>query len=217
MAPPKGTIIVTGAAGGIGSGWVLQHLKTPQAKQYHTIYFIHPSAPGNLKEILETHAPTEHTYEILPLDLSKMSEVRLAGSALNTRVANGELGKIKILLLIAGAMFLDPRTKDGVSFTEEGIECNFAVNYLCNYLLILLLIGSLDKGGARVVAMGSTNHNPDFLSTKGVFHSKELKTLFGEGGTEDLVKAREKVGKGDEFPASMRRYGRSKWCLIAFL
>lgn len=214
---PKGTIIVTGAAGGIGSGWVLQHLKTPQAKQYHTIYFIHPSAPGNLKEILETHAPPESTHEILPLDLSRMSEVRLAASALNGRISRGELGRIKILLLIAGAMFLDPRTEDGVSFTEDRIECNFAVNYLCNYLLILLLIGSLDKGGARVVAIGSTNHNPNFLSTKGAFHSKELKVLFGEGGTEDLAKAKEKVRRGGEFPASVRRYGRSKWCLIAFL
>jgi NAD(P)-dependent dehydrogenase (short-subunit alcohol dehydrogenase family) len=214
----KGTIIVTGAAGGIGSGWVLENLKTEQAKLYHTIYFIHPSAPGHLKEVLTQNAPSEHSYEILPLDLSNMSEVRLAATALNTRIENGELGKIKILLLIAGAMFLDPRTKDGVTFTAEGIESNFAVNYLCNFLLVLLLLQNLDKeGGARIIGMGSTNHDPDFLSTKGAYHSKEMKVLFGEGGTEDLFKAKERVGRGDVFPASIRRYGRSKWCLIAFL
>lgn len=213
----KGTIIVTGAAGGIGIGWVLENLKTEQAKLYHTIYFIHPSAPGHLKENLEAHAPAEHSYEIIPLDLSKMSEVRLAATSLNTRIAQGELGTIKILLLIAGAMFLDPHTKDGVTFTSEGIESNFAVNYLCNFLLTLLLLQNLDKGGARIIAMGSTNHNPDFLSTQGTYHRKEMKVLFGEGGTEDLVKATERVGRGDVFPASVRRYGRSKWCLIAFL
>jgi NAD(P)-dependent dehydrogenase (short-subunit alcohol dehydrogenase family) len=212
MSPPKGTIIATGAAGGIGSGWVLSHLQTPQAKLYHTIYFIHPSAPGNLKQVLETYAPAEHTYEILPLDLSKMSEVRIAASSINDRVAKGELGKIKVLLLIAGAMFLDTRIKGsgGVTFTGEGIECNFAVNYLSNFLMILLLLKNLDKEGARIIAMGSTNHDPNNLSTKGAFHSKELKVLFGDGGTEDLVKATEKVRRGDEFPASVRRYG--KYC-----
>jgi NAD(P)-dependent dehydrogenase (short-subunit alcohol dehydrogenase family) len=217
MNSPKGTIIATGAAGGIGGGWLISHLKSPQAKLYHTIYIIHPSAPGNLRENLQTHAPTEHSYEILPLDLSKMFEVRLAATELNRRIEKGELGKIKILMLIAGAMFLDSRSKDGVAFTEEGIESHIAVNYLANYLLILLLLQSLDKEGARIIGMGSTNHNPDYLSTQGSFYSKEMKTLFGVGGLEDLVKATEKVVMGDAFPASVRRYGRSKWCLIAFL
>jgi NAD(P)-dependent dehydrogenase (short-subunit alcohol dehydrogenase family) len=217
MTSPKGTIIATGAAGGIGSGWLLSHLKTPQAKLYHTIYIIHPSAPGNLKEILQTRAPSEHTYEILPLDLSKMSEVRLAATKINSRVEKGELGKIKILMLIAGAMFLDSKTKDGVSFTEDGIESTLAVNYLSNYLLILLLLQNLDKEGARIISIGSINHNPAWISTKGAFPSAALRILFGVGGLDDLVKATEKVTPGDEFPASMRRYGRSKWCLIAFL
>jgi NAD(P)-dependent dehydrogenase (short-subunit alcohol dehydrogenase family) len=217
MTSPKGTIIATGAAGGIGSGWLLSHLKTPQAKLYHTIYIIHPSAPGNLKEILQTRAPSEHTYEILPLDLSKMSEVRLAATKINSRVEKGELGKIKILMLIAGAMFLDSKTKDGVSFTEDGIESTLAVNYLSNYLLILLLLQNLDKEGARIISIGSINHNPAWISTKGAFPGAALRILFGVGGLDDLVKATEKVTPGDEFPASMRRYGRSKWCLIAFL
>jgi NAD(P)-dependent dehydrogenase (short-subunit alcohol dehydrogenase family) len=217
MNSPKGTIIATGAAGGIGGGWLISHLKSPQAKLYHTIYIIHPSAPGNLREVLQTRAPTEHSYEILPLDLSKMSEVRLAAREFSSRIEKGELGKIKILMLIAGAMFLDSRSNDGVTFTEEGIESHIAVNYLSNYLLILLLLQSLDKEGARIIGMGSTNHNPDYLSTQGSFYSKEMKTLFGVGGLEDLVKATENVVMGDAFPASVRRYGRSKWCLIAFL
>jgi len=217
MTSTKDTIIATGAASGIGSGWLLSHLKSPQAKLYHTIYVIHPTAPGTLKENLLAYTPSGHTYEIYPLDLSKMSEVRRAAAEFNKRIEAGDLGKIKLLMLIAGAMFLDPKTKDGVTFTEEGIESHIAVNYLANYLLILLLLQSLDKEGARIIAMGSTNHNPDFLSTQGSFHSKELKILFGEKGLEDLVKATEKVRRGDAFPASVRRYGRSKWCLIAFL
>jgi len=31
------------------------------------------------------------------------------------------------------------------------------------------------------------------------------------------VKGKGKGVRGGEFPASVRRYGRSKWCLIAFL
>jgi NAD(P)-dependent dehydrogenase (short-subunit alcohol dehydrogenase family) len=216
-AVPKGTIIATGAAGGIGSGWLFSHLKSPQAKLYHTIYIVHPSAPGNLREHLQNYAPSEHTYEIFPLDLSKISEVRLAATEFNKRVEEGELGRIKLLMLIAGAMFLDPTTKDGVTFTEDGIESHIAVNYLANYILILILLQSLDKNGARIIATGSTTHNPSFLSNQGSFYSKEMKILFGENGLEDLVKATEKVKMGEAFPASLRRYGRSKWCLIAFL
>jgi len=216
-AVPKGTIIATGAAGGIGSGWLFSHLKSPQAKLYHTIYIVHPSAPGNLREHLQNYAPSEHTYEIFPLDLSKISEVRLAATEFNKRVEEGELGRIKLLMLIAGAMFLDPTTKDGVTFTEDGIESHIAVNYLANYILILILLQSLDKNGARIIATGSTTHNPSFLSNQGSFYSKEMKNLFGENGLEDLVKATEKVKMGEAFPASLRRYGRSKWCLIAFL
>ncbi|KAN0103253.1 NAD(P)-binding protein [Hyaloscypha variabilis] len=215
-AVPNGTIIATGAAGGIGSGWLFSHLKSPQAKLYHTIYIVHPSAPGNLREHLQNYAPSEHTYEIFPLDLSKISEVRLAATEFNKRVEEGELGRIKLLMLIAGAMFLDPTTKDGITFTEDGIESHIAVNYLANYILILILLQSLDKNGARIIATGSTTHNPSFLSNQGSFYSKEMKILFGENGLEDLVKATEKVKMGEAFPASLRRYGRSKWCLIAF-
>ena len=217
MTSPKGTIIATGAAGGIGGAWLLSHLQSPQAKLYHTIYIIHPSAPGNIREILRDHAPAGHTYEIFPLDLSKMSEVRLAAAEFNSRVEKGQLGKIKLLMLIAGAMFLDSRMPSGVTFTDEGIESTLAVNYISNFLLILLLLQSLDKRGARIVSIGSINHNPDYLSTKGSFPTAELQILFGEGGLEDLLKATEKVSLGDQFPASVRRYGRSKWCLIAFL
>jgi NAD(P)-dependent dehydrogenase (short-subunit alcohol dehydrogenase family) len=218
MTSPKGTIIATGAGGGIGGCWLLSHLKSPEAKLYHTIYIIHPSAPGNIRENLRDYAPSGHTYEIFPLDLSKMSEVRLAAKKFNSRVEKGELGKIKLLMLIAGAMFLDSRMPNGVTFTNEGIESTLAVNYISNFLLILLLLQSLDKeGGARIISIGSINHNPDYLSTKGIFPTTELQILFGAGGLEDLLKATEKVSVGDQFPASVRRYGRSKWCLIAFL
>src|ERR1039457_2057894 len=133
--PPKPTILVTGAAGGIGTGFVHAHLASPQAVSHHTIYIIHPSAPGSLAEILRLHSPKGSTYEIIPLDLSSMRDIRLFAKGVKGRIERGELGRIDVLLLIAGAMFLDKRAEDGVGFTGEGVEMTFAVNYVANFLL----------------------------------------------------------------------------------
>jgi NAD(P)-dependent dehydrogenase (short-subunit alcohol dehydrogenase family) len=217
----EGTIVITGAAGGIGNGWLMEHLKSPQAKSHHTIYIIHPTAPGNLQQTLDRYAPKEHKYEIIPLDLSKQEDIRSMGKGLNERIAAGELRRIQLLLLIAGAMFLSPSTKDGISWTEGEIESTFAVNYLANFLLVLLLLRSMDDSFARIIFIGSTSHDPSFLSNQGAFTKPEMKIMFkGKGGVEDVewvARVKEEIEKGDEFPAAVRRYGRSKLCMTMFM
>lgn len=44
MASSRSTIIVTGAAGGIGTGWLHGHLLSPWALSHYTVYVIHPSS-----------------------------------------------------------------------------------------------------------------------------------------------------------------------------
>ncbi len=128
----------------------------------------------------------------------------------------GELGRIQLVLLIAGNMFLSPTPESrGLTFTDEGIEKTFQVNYLSNFLLVLLLLQSFDKNQARIVWIGSTSHDPSFLSNRGAFHTPELKILFKD--TERLAKVTEGVEKGDEFPAAVRRYGTSKLCMCLWM
>ena len=114
---PKPTLLTTGLAGGIGLGFLSSFLASSRAAQYHTIYIIHPSFPSPLKTVLAT-APKEHSYEIIELDLSCLSDVRKTAEGLRIRVEGNEFGRIKGMLLLAGAMFLDWRTEGGVSFTE---------------------------------------------------------------------------------------------------
>ncbi len=140
---------------------------------------------------------------------------------LNERVATGELPRIQLLLLIAGAMFLSHTAKDGISYTNDGIESTFAVNYLANFLLVLLLLRSMDDSFARIIFIGSTSHDPSFLSNQSAFTKPETKIMMkGAEGVEDVewvAKAKEKIEKGDEYMATVRRYGRSKLCMTMFM
>lgn len=219
MVNLKRTIIVTGVGGGIGSGWLRTHLKSPQALQYFTIYIIHPTAPGSLTSILGHEAPEGHEYEILELDLASLKDVQEIAHEINQRIQKETLGRISLMLLIAGNMFLDPVAKDGVAFTDEGIEKTFAVNYLANVVLVHTLLPSMagPAEGARIIVIGSSSHDPSFKSNRGAYHKPEMKTLF-HGDFESLCKKdRLKVEKGDEFPAAVRRYGGSKFCLTMFM
>jgi NAD(P)-dependent dehydrogenase (short-subunit alcohol dehydrogenase family) len=209
MSPSsKGTIIVTGPAGGIGGGWALEHLKSPQAKLYHTIYLIHPHAPGTLKDTIEKHGPEDHSYEIIPVDLSNQSSIRAFAKDINNRISSGSLGRIKLLLLIAGAMFKNKHSSDGLSFTEDGIESTFAVNYLSNFLLVLLLLGGMDREWARVVWVASYSHDTRLWISRKTFPTEEDRVVFkgeGRGDVERLARQTVAIKKGDEFPASVRR------------
>jgi NAD(P)-dependent dehydrogenase (short-subunit alcohol dehydrogenase family) len=46
------------------------------------------------------------------------------------------------------------------TFANEGLESNFAVNYLSNFLLVLLLLQSMDKENERIVIVSSLTHDP---------------------------------------------------------
>ena len=136
---------------------ILKHLTS------HGIYLHHPTEAGSLASLLSSKAPPSHTYELIPLDLSLRSYIRTFCSTLNSRIAAKELGKIKILMLIAGGIFTSKTSDDGVDYTSEGIEKAFAVNYLANFMLCTLLEGSLEKE-ARIVFLSSTTHDPSFGS-----------------------------------------------------
>jgi NAD(P)-dependent dehydrogenase (short-subunit alcohol dehydrogenase family) len=222
MSPSsKGTIIVTGPAGGIGGGWVFEHLKSPQAKLYHTIYLIHPHAPGNLKEAIEKHAPEGHSYEIIPVDLSSQSSIRAFAKDVNSRISSGEIRRIRLLLLIAGAMFKNKNNSDGLSFTNDGIESTFAVNYLSNFLLVLLLLQGMDREWARVVWIASYSHDTHLLISRKTFPTEEERVVFkgeGRGDVERLARQTVAIKKGDGLPASLRRYVRiESLCLVALV
>jgi len=215
MDSKNGTIIVTGAAGGIGGGFVSEFLKAPHSTAYYCIYIVHPSAPGNLAATL-SKAPKGHAYEILPLDLSLHASIRVAVDSINERISSGSIPRIRGLLLVAGGIFNSPNTEDGLDFSEEGIEMTFTINYLANFLLTILFLKSMDDC-ARIIFMSSTTHNPAFKSNALAVTKEEHKILLN-GDVEIYAKGiQEVVEKGNQFPAAMRRYGTSKLCMNMFM
>jgi NAD(P)-dependent dehydrogenase (short-subunit alcohol dehydrogenase family) len=102
----------------------------------------------------------------------------------------------------------------GQQFSAQGYEMNFAANYLAHFLLVLLLLGSMDKRCGRVVITSSSAHDPYGAYSGAFITEDEHRTVFTD--LETLAHPRPDVS-GDEASAGVRRYGMSKMLLIMFM
>lgn len=156
MAVSKGTIVVTGANGGLGSAIVSKIVSTPELAAYHGLYTVrNASTASALHSMLQSaiKAASPHPHDILSLDLARLADVRKVAGAINERVAVGELPPIRALVLNAGYQeYLQQ------SFNEDGFDLSFAANYLGHWLLTLMLLKSMDRERGRVIVVGSWAH-----------------------------------------------------------
>lgn len=152
---PKGSIVITGANGGLGSSTVDQILHQSQlAKDYYGIYTVRKVETADaVKKVLKRAASAQHGHELLALDLASLASTRQAAESINKRVASGELPPIRALILNAGYQELSSQT-----FTNDGFDMSFQANFLSHFLLTLLLLQSMDKENGRIVVVGSWTH-----------------------------------------------------------
>lgn len=153
MAAPKGTVLVTGANGGLGIA-IAQSIAAMSSNfaVHHALYTVRSTVAADI--VHAALAATEsHSYDILQLDLSKPSSVREAAAAINRRVSVGEIPRIRALVLNAGYRETGQQT-----WTEDGLDSAFASNYLGHWLLTLLLLQSMDWEAGRVVVVGGMVH-----------------------------------------------------------
>jgi NAD(P)-dependent dehydrogenase (short-subunit alcohol dehydrogenase family) len=210
MAQPEGSIVLTGANGGLGIGFVSELLKSPHAISYRAIYTVRNVKTAQSLQAALKNAPATHKHEISALDLTTIASVRAWADTINSRVADGSLPPIRALIL--NAAFQD-ETKQ--VFTSDGLDANFEINYLANFLLILLLLQSIDKTHGRIVFVSSCAHNPKHLISSWAYPGKLPKTLFTD--VEDMAKGVYEFKKGDEAPAGFRLYGRSKLLMVMLM
>lgn len=160
---PKGSIIITGSNGGLGSATVDQIVHQPQlAKDYYGIYTVRKVETADaVKRVLSqaAAAKAQHQHELLPLDLASLASTRRAAESINERVASGALPPIRALILNAG--YQEQRTQ---AFTRDGFDMSFQANFLSHFLLTLLLLQSMDKEHGRIVVIGSWTHEYGALS-----------------------------------------------------
>lgn len=152
MASIKGSILVTGANGGLGSAIANQIASQPEFAVYHGLYTVRDeNSKANLEYALADSS--SHPHEILSLDLSNLDSVRQTAEAINLRVSKGDIHPIRALILNAG--FQDFGSQ---AWTDDGLDRTFTANYLGHWLLTLLLLKSMNKEFGRIVLVGSQAH-----------------------------------------------------------
>lgn len=93
----------------------------------------------------------------LELDLSSLESVRAAAERVRAMLETGEIDSLQAILSNAGAQFQGP-----VSYSADGYEETFAVNYLGPFLFVNLLLDSVSDGG-RIVFTASGTHDPETM------------------------------------------------------
>ncbi|KAL3417705.1 putative short-chain dehydrogenase [Phlyctema vagabunda] len=208
-----GTVIVTGAAGGLGGAIAEKVLQRPEISHY--FFTVRSTRSANSKPLLNLIAPQSSNKKTttLELDLSKLSSVRAFARDINAQVASGRTPPIKALILNAavfsmggGSLGSAPPNPDGSKF-----EMHFAVNYLANFLLSVLLLESMDKECGRIVYISSWTHDP--LYSRNASHSPEKL----KWDIDELAFAKTPSTAGDEANDAMRRYGKSKLAQITYM
>lgn len=212
-SPGKGTILLTGANGSLGSTMASQIASTPELAAYHGLYAVRDAkAAPVLRSALAQQGgkPTNpHTHDIISLNLADLSSVRAVATSINSRVAAGEIPPIRALVLNAGYLEFTAQswTADG------GFDLTFASNYLGHWLLTVLLLGSMDREGGRVVVVGSESHDPHNPKSKGSFDDARWMEFMRDGSSEAVARGTWSTSEEDpSYNGGFRRYGASKFC-----
>ncbi|KAM0253042.1 hypothetical protein ACHAQJ_007473 [Trichoderma viride] len=207
----KGTIIVTGANGGLGSAIVRNIVSTPDlALNYTGIYAVRKVATAKTLQSVLARAPSNHKHETVDVDLGSLANVRKTAADINTRVASGDLPRIRALILNAGY-----QDHSGFVMSEDGFEMTWHVNFLSNLLLSLLLLQSMDAQDGRILIVGSWTHDIEDTrnNVNSAYKDARYTTLFP--GAEALAKGQ--WSRPEEDPTTnsgFRRYGASKLCAV---
>ncbi|KAI0115184.1 putative short-chain dehydrogenase [Daldinia grandis] len=212
MAPVKGTILVTGANGGLGSAIAQQIASKPEFSAYHGLYTVRDLTRADALTSAVAAGPA-HPHDVVALDLTKLDEVRQVAEGINARVSSGQIPPIRALILNAGFQDFGKQ-----SWTDDGLDTTFAANYLGHWLLTLLLLKSVDKEDGRIVVIGSQGHDPDDPrnARSRAFEDPKYKTFLSNAAS---FKA---IAKGAWSPATkdaslrggFRRYGAAKLFLV---
>lgn len=154
MPAPKGTIVITGANGGLGTAIVSHVTSGPDLSEYYGLYLVRDAVVGpGLQLALAAGGRASHPHDVLSIDLTNFDSVRDTAEAVNRRICDGDIPPIRALILNAGYQNLSEQTSG-----TNGLDPTFTVNYLGHWLLALLLLKSMDKSSGRIVVVGSQVH-----------------------------------------------------------
>ncbi|TVY85589.1 WW domain-containing oxidoreductase [Lachnellula suecica] len=203
------------ANGGLGTGFVSNLINSPYASNYRAIYTVRNPATATSLQAVLANAPQSHKYETVALDLSSLETVRKFAAEVNAKVADRTWEPIRALILNGAWQEANKETLEPQTFTKDGFEGHFAINYLANFLFVLLVLQSMDKEHGRIVLVSSWSHDTHDPRNDGVaaYNGEEYKILW----RDPEVLSKGVVYKDDAYKAGMRRYGTSKLLLVMFM
>ncbi|OTA64307.1 putative short-chain dehydrogenase [Hypoxylon sp. EC38] len=208
----KGTIVLTGANGSLGTCIVAKIASSYElASNYYGIYAVRDSsaAPALVQALQPRQKSISHSHEVISLNLEHLESVREVATNINNRVSKGEIPAIRVLVLNAGYLEHEQQT-----WVDGGLDATWAVNYLSQWLLTLLLLQSMDRENGRIVVMGSHLHDGVM---GGYFDDDKWKT-FLSNSTEPIAKGTWSSRQEDpSWQGGLRRYGASKLCLAMMI
>jgi NAD(P)-dependent dehydrogenase (short-subunit alcohol dehydrogenase family) len=153
----KGSIVVAGASNGLGIGFVHELLSQPDAaREYYGLYFAETAHGSTIGKVLMRARKVEHEYELMDLHLSDLTSTRKLAETINRRVALGLMPQIAALVLSADVESQVIERKDlRINETASGEREN--KRFLSQFLLMLLLLQSMDKESGRIVFLPAGN------------------------------------------------------------
>lgn len=153
MDTPKGTVFLTGANGALGVSIISNITSTLELAAYHGLYTARNADTATALQSVLKDVPASHSHEVRSLDLSRLADVRMVATAINARVAAGEIPPIRALILNAG--YIEYNTQQ---WAEDGLDMSFVSNYLGHWLLTLMLLQSMDREMGRIVVLSSWSY-----------------------------------------------------------
>ncbi|KAI1660721.1 putative short-chain dehydrogenase [Daldinia decipiens] len=214
MSAMKGTVLVTGANGGLGSAIAKQASSQPNFNGYHSLFAVRDATKASALRSALSNA--SHPYDVISLDLTNLDNVRQVAEVINSRVAAGEIPPIQALILNAGFQDFGKQI-----WTEDGFDVTFIANYLGHWLLTLLLLKSMNKDSGRIVVIGSQSHDPYDKrndSTEAFADEKHKTFVKDQAGFEAIAKGTWSSAQEDpSWRGGYRRYGASKLFLIMMI
>ncbi|OQV08332.1 hypothetical protein CLAIMM_12627 [Cladophialophora immunda] len=203
-----GTVLITGANGTLGLEFVRVLLSShPQYTLVGTVRNPSPEADPNTASLM--HFAKEHPavkVHIHPLDLGSLADVRSFAKKLSSQIAQGELPRISAIVCNAATWSLE----SGLRFTNDDLEATFQVGHLSHYLLVLMLLGSMDMNFGRIVMLGSITHYPEKPNPLSAFRP------YIPSDIENLARPKpDEPGKAHD--KGYQRYGTAKLSNVAFM
>jgi NAD(P)-dependent dehydrogenase (short-subunit alcohol dehydrogenase family) len=144
---------------------------------------------------------TGANVQVLQLDLDSLSSVREGATRCKQLLQTGSENDANLQGIVcnAGAQFNGP-----VSYSADGFEETFAGNCLGHFLLVNLLLDSMERDG-RVVWTASGTHDPALMDGKSVGKA-----------VEPDANALAQQGRDGQPISGGRRYATSKLCTIMY-